>query len=478
MTKHLKIKILLFGVSLFLINCQKDDDFKNTAPIEVMVKKPISISTIQKEQIIANKQVWSSIEKLKTELNEFNASQQNRTVYSDSTGLEIDTDFATYIEFENGYHSFTFLVTNTPDDGGLQNVLISLQPDNSYKEFLVHYDITTDEMQQLYNGQEVNLINRYTMTEIDSSFTEDIFSRVVFEDECTRLDFEPNTCSSGAHEYGDNNCTYIGDDNPNTHTALPGGLYTTTLKPCDLTGGVTPGSSTPSNQGPYGSVGDGGNTSSPTACGGSRKCVPVDTDSVMTEDQEDAATLISDCNVLNDLSASPDFPTRMQDLIANVTGNTEIAYYGETNSNDVTSFPNDSNHRFESLPNAGAVVDFPLPVSVINAIIQNHFNDGTGSYSIFSPQDLASFFSLYSNSTGSSLIQDLDNFVAIVLTPGETASPDDDTVYALTISSTIDFTAVADLYAISPELIKVEYENRKISPNISNNLNEERLPNF
>lgn len=65
LTKHLKIKILLFGVSLFLVNCQKDDDFKNTAPIEVMVKKPISISTIQREQIIANKQVWSSVEKLK-----------------------------------------------------------------------------------------------------------------------------------------------------------------------------------------------------------------------------------------------------------------------------------------------------------------------------------------------------------------------------------------------------------------------------
>ncbi|GAA3792033.1 hypothetical protein GCM10022271_25520 [Corallibacter vietnamensis] len=91
-----------------------------------MVKKPISISTIQREQIIANKQVWSSVEKLKTELLDFNAIQQNRTAYSDSTGLEINTDFATYIEFENGYHSYTFWVTNTPDYGGLQNVLISL----------------------------------------------------------------------------------------------------------------------------------------------------------------------------------------------------------------------------------------------------------------------------------------------------------------------------------------------------------------
>lgn len=121
---YLKLGILLFGVSVFLVNCQKDDDFKNMTTSEEMVKKPITITTIQKDRIFENKLLWTNIEKLKTELNEFNAEPQNRTLYSDSTGLEIDTDFATYIEFENGYHSYTFLVTNTPDDGGLQNILL------------------------------------------------------------------------------------------------------------------------------------------------------------------------------------------------------------------------------------------------------------------------------------------------------------------------------------------------------------------
>ncbi|OBX23567.1 MULTISPECIES: hypothetical protein [Bizionia] len=261
-TNYLKLGILLFGISLVLVNCQKDDDFIKKTNTEEIIIKPITISSIQRNQVAQNKEVWNKIERIKTELTVFNASYQNRTVYSDGTGLSLETDFATLIQFENGYHSYTFLVNNTPEGEGLQNVLLSLQEDGSYKEFLVHYNITDQEIELLDNGQEVDFVDRLTITEIDGGFSDQLFSRLFYEDDCKRVDFQPNTCSSGNHEYGDTSCNYIGDDNIYTQEALPGGTYTTTLKPCSSTSGGP----IASDQGPHGGVGNGNTTTPTTSC--------------------------------------------------------------------------------------------------------------------------------------------------------------------------------------------------------------------
>lgn len=277
----LKFTILL--ACLIFYNCQKDDDIQNIVITEEKVDRPVTVSTIPQNQFIDNNRVWSKIGALKTELAEFSKTSQNRTVHSNETGLSIDTDFATYIEFENGYHSYTFLVTNTPAGEGLQNILLSLQDDGSYKEFLVHYNITDDEIVRLDDGEIVNLINRYTMTEIEGGFSEQLFSKVLFQDDCTLMEYIPDTCSSGNHVYGEA-CEYDEDDgNPNTNPAPNSGEITITELLCAP--GGNPQGGEPSNGGtppPYNpgnnhGGGSSGNTSSPTtSCKG--KCGPVDVD--------------------------------------------------------------------------------------------------------------------------------------------------------------------------------------------------------
>ena len=69
--------------------------------------------------------------------------------------------------------------------------------------------------------------------------------------------------------------------------------------------------------------------------------------------EEDDLGLARDCNNLTDLANSPSFQQRMQELIANNSGNTEIGYYGRNDANDNMVY--DANDRFESMPNAQEV---------------------------------------------------------------------------------------------------------------------------
>ena len=90
---------------------------------------------------------------LKQVLNGIKTGQLNRG-YSDSTIIEIEDQFATYIESKDGnYHSYTFYVTNTPKDEGLENVLFSLNRSGGYDVFLVRYDVTEADIDALAHGE-------------------------------------------------------------------------------------------------------------------------------------------------------------------------------------------------------------------------------------------------------------------------------------------------------------------------------------
>ncbi|TXD80794.1 hypothetical protein ESY86_19985 [Subsaximicrobium wynnwilliamsii] len=180
--------------------------------------------------------------------------------------------------------------------------------------------------------------------------------------------------------------------------------------------------------------------------------------------------LISDCNLLENLSLSADFATKMQELINNTTGNTEIAYFGSTDDNDDTTFPD----RVESQPDQRGVnvsISSNVPVDVF---IHNHFNNGLGSLSVFSGSDLYTLYQLYTNGN----ISDVDEYVMVVATPGSNASStDDDTVYAITINDLNSFAEFGSKFLIDDFLIDALYQNigNKIDTNISINLNEERF---
>ena len=186
-----------------------------------------------------------------------------------------------------------------------------------------------------------------------------------------------------------------------------------------------------------------------------------------------------DCNNLEDLANSASFHERMAELIANNSGNTEIGYWGYKNDQDQVNYPNNDIDRFESNPNV-MHLDPSTPQDPIDSYIHNHFNgvwpNGTPRKTLPVPSgaDLSTLYNL--NRTGR--IKKLNEFVMVMTAPGDTSSPDDDTVYAITISNTVQFNTLTPVLGESPEIIDLNFAEYEVNNEYSSALNEKNLANL
>ncbi|MGR7812983.1 hypothetical protein [Lacinutrix undariae] len=147
---HLKLVILLFGVSMSYLSCQKDDDLsKDTTNSQLEFKRDL----ITKSQISNNKKVNSIIQTLpKTNTlltNNFNT--QARTVYNEEYDFYINDEKAYHITYGN-YDSYTFAIHRSQDNGLIENLILSKQLDGSYKSSIVSYNLNETEKQSIKNG--------------------------------------------------------------------------------------------------------------------------------------------------------------------------------------------------------------------------------------------------------------------------------------------------------------------------------------
>ncbi|MCK7590508.1 hypothetical protein M0G43_07990 [Subsaxibacter sp. CAU 1640] len=135
---------------------------------------------------------------------------QNKSIYSSQHDFFIETDYATYIESQDGtYHSYTFPIWRLEDNGLFENILFSLKPDGTYKTFIVSYDLTEQERDDLNNGLYVNIDGRFISTEINAEqLVDNVMSKQSAE--CTWSFTE--SCSYGndnhpdGHEYSGAEC--------------------------------------------------------------------------------------------------------------------------------------------------------------------------------------------------------------------------------------------------------------------------------
>lgn len=143
-----------------------------------------------------------------------------------------------------------------------------------------------------------------------------------------------------------------------------------------------------------------------------------------------------DCILLTNLSNSEDFQNKMEELLDNNDGETEIGYWGREDEDDNATYSNDD--RFESEPGSRELNPL-LPSGTIDSYIHNHFNDGNGSLPTFSPADVYTLGLLRPS------MSHQPDFVAVMTAPGDNVnSADDDTVYAIIINNTSDFSTFAN----------------------------------
>lgn len=176
MKQKLKVKLLIILSisSLLFLNCEKDDQIASSSNHINNSKE--KIKTIYKEEILKNQNISSMLDKVNKSIEK---NKINRTIYSPEFDFYINTDYATYIESENGnYHSYTFPLFRDVYTSNIENLIFSLNPDGSYKTVLITYNLTPEEKEKIINGVSVNLEDKISSIEIDgTSLESNIFGK-------------------------------------------------------------------------------------------------------------------------------------------------------------------------------------------------------------------------------------------------------------------------------------------------------------
>lgn len=149
------------------------------------------------------------------------------------------------------YHSYTFPITRAIDNGLTENLLLSLQVDQTYKAYIVEYTLTVDEKALLRNENTIiNLEDKVNYIELNNFNNDVVFSRgtgkcyeywihespwgptIIEEVEipCAPAGEQDNTIDAGDSADGGgntpNDSSPVGDDNTNNPTTTDGGTQT------------------------------------------------------------------------------------------------------------------------------------------------------------------------------------------------------------------------------------------------------------
>ncbi len=224
--QYLKTTMLLFGMSFFIVSCQKDDDLKIIQQEPLKTQDAFKVSKVGKSKIDENKDLLGRLSNLSEKVEQSRLANANKNIYVAEDDFYINTDYATYMENNvTGYHSYTFPVYRTEEADGIENVLLSLQADGSYKAFLIVYDLNDQERLDLQNELNVDLTGKTTIYSLeDDSFVDDIFSKVLASGDCVGILM----------------CPYGGDDHIAGQACIDaerGNLYLDTSM-CDSGGGA------------------------------------------------------------------------------------------------------------------------------------------------------------------------------------------------------------------------------------------------
>lgn len=161
---QLKLGILLFGTVLLFFRCESEH-FEQQKTNSGFIVKKVYAKDISNNRLL--NETLNKIQKFKPN------NVSHRTVYNNEHNFYVETDQATYIE--NGeYHSYTFLIYRDSQTNLTENLLLSLQPDLTYKAFIVSYDFTEAEKQMVANGDYVSLTDKTTFTPLENFDTDEI----------------------------------------------------------------------------------------------------------------------------------------------------------------------------------------------------------------------------------------------------------------------------------------------------------------
>lgn len=237
---HLKFFLLLFGISLVLVNCQKDDDFIKTSEPKSN-ENAYKIRNVSFKDVKENTLVYDKLLNSKSLLKLGNAA--NKTINDSINGFSINTDTGIYIE--NGdYHSYTFEIYRTTESNYLLENLVLSKIDSGYETILYQYDVTEAEFDLIAERQFVDLEGKIIRTLLENSnVAGEVLGKYFFNGNCWDdiPQYVPGQNCPNGHDWNyvnanqgtDEQCIYLG----HTGGPLPGNWVTQSVQvSCEGTG--------------------------------------------------------------------------------------------------------------------------------------------------------------------------------------------------------------------------------------------------
>lgn len=166
MKQKLKKTTFALGFILLLAGCQVEE-FQRSGDLN---SSQITITEITQKDI--SPEIMSNLNKLES----LTKKGKSKTVYDSINNFSIELEYGKYLT-KGDYHSYTFKITRFVENNLLENLVVSLKPDGTYKTTIVSYNLTPEERIKLENKEFVDLVNKTSITVINNFKSSSIFKR-------------------------------------------------------------------------------------------------------------------------------------------------------------------------------------------------------------------------------------------------------------------------------------------------------------
>ncbi|WP_312343568.1 hypothetical protein [Chryseobacterium binzhouense] len=156
--------MFLIGVSAF--SC-RTDQFPETETFSNSAKFQLTSQRISLNESKHKTKLLPQLQKAELGIVAFAKNNAQGKIVNYGNGVSIDTDDVVYIEY-GPYHTYTFKINrdNAPVDAPVENLILSLEPDGSYKELLKTYHLTQSDWHALSLGNGIDLTGKTTTVEV------------------------------------------------------------------------------------------------------------------------------------------------------------------------------------------------------------------------------------------------------------------------------------------------------------------------
>lgn len=418
---YLKLRILLLGIPLLFLTCIKDDTISE---IESSKKSPINITIESYEHLKSQNQ------RLASKVDKYIQSQYlYRSSTSQEYGFTINDNNVQVMEMEH-YTTYTFLVFREETEPNLlENYVYKENDDGTYQQFLLGFSYYTDE-----DGNRVYSTSTMSIQSIEDdgllmnrSGCSPEFVEAYGDTTCTYHPYCWGPGADGGHEIGDSQCRC----QQSVMTCYPAGSTacgTETIyvyKSCP--GGTADYTYTGDGTNPSG--GQGGNSNEDD------NDLPNDDDDIIAVPFEDLTEkqVQKECQKISNFLNAPEnaaFKQKLLDLAnpTNYAENLDIEF-----EKSITKHQNYVQLQEREGVTGAASVDISYTLTQANktnAWVHTHPNDSTGTYSVFSFDDLIGISKMLANDK-----LDTGTFVAFLITK----KGNNLTCYAMTINNKAKF---------------------------------------